>query len=189
MGFLTPDFTRYFKDLPDGRSVFYPRGPGSRGYQIADWRLRDRIERRLRFVHFLNLALMLGVSQAVVRAPGRWWWLATIFLPPHIEGWLMRSAAEGLNESDEPYTPAERFKRVLDKARWGGLLALLAISLIFLLGGAWMLTDGPQWRKPGAGVVALGAACTAASVWLIRRKRQLEDEKYRIPGSRKPTWQ
>src|ERR1017187_154248 len=69
MGYFDALMSSWFKTLPDGRKLFYPRGAWGRGYIIASEQDYKRLRQQIKVYLIVMVVLMIGASVA----PGYLW--------------------------------------------------------------------------------------------------------------------
>src|ERR1039457_6901337 len=69
MGYFDALMSSWFKTLPDGRKLFYPRGAWGRGYIIASEQDYKRLRQQIKVYLIVMVVLMIGASVS----PGYLW--------------------------------------------------------------------------------------------------------------------
>lgn len=187
-----------FRDLPEGRSVFYPKGPDGPGYLIPDERTRTRLERTIKAVGMVGAALVFGAGQYIFSRTGVWWhWIPAVLLVPVVNWYIARWASEHFQEIYEPYAFDATEERRLGEDSYVKLWAVAAGAIVCVAVGVVIFVQHPSpWvRWAGLAIGVLFGLFIPLALQNIQRKRELDkqqrertDEWSGRSGSRRRFW-
>lgn len=154
--------------LPDGRFIFRPWGPGGPCYLLSAQQRAARAWLQLAF-YCLALAALWFVPAVTARIQGLVTFAVAFTLMNYVLFWLF---SIGLPKTDKPPrpTPEQRCTAMAAHSRAVGrpvLWVLLSISSLFVLaGGAIVLFDAEE-RVTGLLCLAFFGVCAATFAWQL----------------------
>jgi hypothetical protein len=169
-----------FRDLPDGRSLFYPKGPKGLGYLIPDEQTRTRLERAMKALGFVGAALVFGAGQHIFSRAGVWWhWIPPLLLVPVANWYIARWASEHFQEIYEPYVFGASEERQLDEDSYLKLWAVAIGAVVCVAAGVVIFVQHPApWvRWAGLGIGLLFGLFVPLALQDIQRKRELDQQQ------------
>lgn len=180
MGYFDKYSDDKFRDLPDGRSVFYPKGPHGAGYLIPDDRTRTRLERAIKLLGFVGAALAFGTGQFIFSRAGVWWhWLPLLLAVPVANWYITRWASEHFQEVYEPYVFAATEARQLGEDSYARLWAVAIGAALCVAAGIVIYVQQPspwvRWAGLATGVFA--GLFIPLALQDIERKRELDKQQ------------
>jgi len=185
MGFLDKYTEDRFKVLPDGRTVFLPKGVGGPAYLVPDEATRERYERLIKFGGVVASVVIVTAGKLVYRDGAfNWYWAALLLAVPAWPWYIGRQAAEHLQEVhdasmfDAPASETSEFNALRSWALAGG-------AMLCLVAGIAISVQHPTaWIRWAGIAIALVAALTIPiALQDLQRKREIESrEKERTSG-------
>jgi hypothetical protein len=169
-----------FRDLPDGQSVFYPKGPDGPGYHIPDERTRARLERAIKLLGIVGAALVFGAGQYVFSQSGVWWhWILPLLLVPVANWYIARWASEHYQEVYEPYAFDATEARQLGEDSYVKLWTVAIGGAACVAGGVVIFVQHPTpWvRWAGLAIGVLFGLFIPLALQDIQRKRELDQQQ------------
>lgn len=187
MGYFDKYTDDKFRDLSDGRSVFYPKGPDGPGYLIPDEQTRRRLERVVKALGLVGAALVFGAGQYFFSRAGVWWhWIPPLLLVPAANWYIARWASEHFQEVYEPYNFDATEARQLGEDSYGKLWAVAIGAAVCVAAGIVTFVQHPapwvRWTALAIGV--LSGLFIPVALQDIQRKREFDRQQ----RERKQEW-
>lgn len=176
-----------FRDLPNGRSVFYPKGPDGPGYIIPDEQTRTRLERAIKALGIVAAALVFGAGQYIFSRAGVWWhWMPPLLLVPVANWYIARWASENFQQVYEPYAFDATEERQLGEDSYVKLWAVAIGAALCVAAGVVIFVQHPApWvRWAGLAIGVLFGLLIPLALQDIQRKRELDQQQ----RERKQEW-
>jgi hypothetical protein len=180
MGYFDKYTDDKFRDLPDGQSVFYPKGSDGPGYLIPDDRTRTRLERAIKTTGFAGAALVFGAGQFILSRAGVWWhWIPPLLFVPVANWYIARWASEHFQPVYEPYVFDATEERRLGEDSYVKLWAVAIGAALCVIAGVVMFVQhaSPWMRWSGLAIGMVSGLFIPLALQDIQRKRQLDTQQ------------
>ena len=169
MSYFDALMSSWFKTLPDGRKLFYPRGAWGRGYIIASERDYKRLRQQIKVYLIVMLVLMIGASVS----PGYLWILGLgvlllgfyylVFAPYCVRG--LQPSDERLSLQDSYTNEALAFST---KRLWSMVIGSIAVVGL----GIVMLVFDPDSRLGAVAIIVICGFSAAVFLWMLLLRRR-----------------
>ena len=169
MSYFDALMSSWFKTLPDGRKLFYPRGAWGRGYIIASERDYKRLRQQIKVYLIVMVVLMIGASVS----PGHLWILGLgvlllgfyylVFTPYCVRG--LQPSDERLSLRDSYTNEARAFS---SKRLWSMEVA----SIAFIGLGVLMLAFDPDSWLGAVAIIVIFVFSAAVFMWMLLLRRR-----------------
>jgi hypothetical protein len=150
-----------FGTASDGRRLFYSFGPWSRPYIVPDAATEDRLADKQRAMIGVLIGLivvvqllMRGYDESIIRT---WWgflgYVGLVWLGYYVvQQIIFREELRGLTRAEARTPFHEYYAGMAARRSTGSLVLSLAMGLVFVAAGLWMVVGGAE---PGFGLVLL----------------------------------
>ena len=169
MSYFDALMSSWFKTLPDGRKLFYPRGAWGRGYIIASEQDYKRLRQQIKVYLIVMVVLMIGASVS----PGYLWILGLgVLLLGFYYLVFAPYCVRGLQPSDEKLSLQDSYTNEALALSSKRLWSMEIGSIAFVGLGVLMLAFDPDsWLSAVAIIVAFGFSA-AIFMWMLLLRRR-----------------
>ena len=169
MGYFDALMSSWFKTLPDGRKLFYPRGAWGRDYIVASEQDYKRLRQQLKVYLIVMVVLMIGASVS----PGYLWILGLgVLLLGFYYLVFAPYCVRGLQPSDEKLSLQDSYTNealaLSSKRLWSmeiGSIAIVGLGVLMLA------FDPDSWLSAVAIIVICGFSA-AVFLWMLLLRRR-----------------
>jgi hypothetical protein len=169
MGYFDALMSSWFKTLPDGRKLFYPRGAWGRGYIIASEPDYKRLQQQIKTYLIVSLLLMVGA----VLMPGYLGLLGigVLLMAFYYLVWAPY-CVRGLQPSDEKLSLRESYTNEAlafsTKRLWS--MEIGSIAVVGL--GVLMLAYDPDSWLSAVVIIVICGFSAAVILWMLLLRRR-----------------
>ena len=176
MGLLDKYLEDRFRVLPDGRTVFMPKGASGPAYLVPEEATRKRFEGLVKFGGVVTSLLLFSAAKLVFHNDTfNWQWAALLLFVPVWPWWVARYADEQLHPVHDaslfeaPNTEDPEYKGAYLWARATAAVGVVVVGLVFSIQApvAWV-----RWLSLAAAFVA--AMTLPFTINDLQRKRELD---------------
>ena len=166
MSFIDSLSDPLFKKSQAGDTIFYPWSVLGKGYVIKP---ESRVKSIRDTVKWLNFGVII-VSMTCLQALS--WVYAAILIGVYYVFYVIWTdhVTKGMRVSGEPLKLSESMGKTVAHCSLGYVVAMLVVSLIFVVLGVWMFFDEPQERLMAALCVLFFGAIAIWNVFMLRAK-------------------
>jgi hypothetical protein len=169
MGYFEGLAAASFKSDKQGNRLFYKWGVLGNAYILPDKQKEDEIKNFVILFHKVSLISIIGVGVAF-----SWLLAIVITIPLFIWFWIKtKSLTQDLNISTEKLTLKESYGNSAQNYSTGTLWFMLISSLLFVLGGSFMIIrsrNSTDILMGAIGILFFGAGLII-SIYMLSRKR------------------
>jgi hypothetical protein len=169
MGYFDALMSSWFKTLPDGRKLFYPRGAWGRGYIVASERDYQRLRQKIKIYLIVMLLLMIGASVT----PGYLWILGLgVLLLGFYYLVFSPYCVRGLQPSDEKLSLRDSYTNEALAFSTKRLWSMEIASIAFIGLGFVMLAIDPDSWLGAVAVIVIFVFSAAVFLWMLLLRRR-----------------
>lgn len=171
MRYFTYIAEQSFKTSETGERLFYRNGPWSAPYIIPDTDTEHRLyNKQVWLLRILLGALIFGQPFLFVLFPqvlDEPYWFVVYIVAVMAVSWLagrlvFASDLKGLRRAPAPLRPKSFYAQMASRHGWRGLWLGFLGSLLFVMGGVWMLIAK---ENPAVGFFSIGFFGLCAAAW------------------------
>lgn len=166
MGYFDGLTDGVFKTDPEGNILFYPWGVLGKGYVLPDDSKKQELRKFISLWYKVSVPAIIGVGVGIG-------WIFTLVLLPLVFSWYYfrtRRLLRGLSTTGTRLTLRESYTNSAKSHTTASLGFLLALSILFVLAGLWVLVVKKEEWIIGLASILFFGLCAIGIGYIIRLK-------------------
>ena len=174
MGYFDGLTARNFKNINDGRTIFFPWGAIGKGYVLESKEQIERFRTWMKRCHMITLVISILSAQTFGFPAGLAMIVPILVIYYLVYNWRIKKLTRGLKESAEKMTIRETQKTSAMAHDWGTLIIMEICSLGFVAAGIWILTVKSDQHSEmiGWSAILFFGLCALVFLNMMSRKRK-----------------
>ncbi len=164
MGYFDALAAGVIKTDPEGKLLFYPWGFLGRGYVLPDESKKQKVRKFLNLWYKVSLLAIIGIGAGLG-------WAFTVVLLPFVFSWYYFKTSQllrGLSTTSTRLTLRESYTSSAKSHTTASLGFLLALSILFVLAGLWVLLFKKEEWIIGLTSILFFGLCAFAIGYMIK---------------------
>lgn len=154
---LDKSMNSFFKKTPSGQEVFYPWGYFGKGFIVPDEAKKLALQASFKKIQLLSMIFlftffMLGQS---LKAPV---FIGVLCLYLIAFFFAVKRVTQGMERATEKMSVTQFYSKHLEDLSYLGLTVLSLCSLLFVVPGVWMLSQGREFWLSIGSIIFFGLA-------------------------------